>query len=75
MYKPFMDRKDTQEQTLHCFFAEASTVGLKPGRWPRYLSTDLGNKCTLYRHSELKNGQGFIYKQNFGCISLTLFND
>jgi hypothetical protein len=71
----FIDRKDTQEQTLHCFFAEASTVGLKPGQWPKYLKTNLGNGCSLYRHHYLGDEYGYLYKQNFGCISLTLFND
>ena len=75
MTRKFIDRKTVQEQKLHCFFAEASTVGLTPGQWPQYMDTNLGNKCTLYRHSALENEGGFLYKQNFGCISLTLWND
>ncbi len=75
MTRPFIDRKDTQEQKLHCFFAEASTVGLKPGQWPKYMNTNLGNGCALYRFKSLGDERGWNYKQNFGCITLTLWND
>lgn len=62
------------EVDAHKFVADASCLGIAPGAaLPRTIGTDLGN------------GQPFIlqrvtaevaeYRQDFGCITLTIFND
>lgn len=55
------------------FITEASTLGLKPGVVPTRLHTDMGNTrdFILQRYDEEK----FVYEQQWGCISLHVYND
>lgn len=75
MYLTF---NDVAEYEPHKFVAEASTVGLRPGTWPREIQTDLGNKqpLLLARVDESQDGvEGVRYKQQFGCVEVLIIND
>jgi len=55
--------------------AEASTLGVPPGRLPPdRLETDLGNGQLFYRTESPSEGP-WEYKQLFGLLCLTIFND
>ena len=56
----------------------ASDLGLKPGQWWGMIETTLGNGQFLTQeHQEVVDGdlQYIRYKQDLGCITLTIFND
>lgn len=65
--------ENVTEHETHKFCVEASDLGLRPGELPRLIRTTLGN------------GQPFVlegfdesamwYRQVWGCITLTVFND
>jgi hypothetical protein len=60
------------------FSTEASNLRLKPGQWPSFIRTDMGNGLDfLLRHYELRDGEMLWcdYIQANGCITLRVFND
>lgn len=66
-------RDQVTEYEVHKFSAEASSLGLPPGRWPNGIETSLGNGQDL-RMTHLDE-VGAHYRQQLGCITLTIFND
>lgn len=61
------------ETHVHCWVTEASTLGLKPGYWPTYLQTELGNKSPFRLISvDVECGN---YRQDNGILDLVVFND
>lgn len=69
--------KFTQEHVSHedqfKFYADASSLGWKPGYVPRTLETTLGNGQTLQLCNE-GLPKSFHYSQPFGCIRVIIFN-
>lgn len=63
-----------QELEVHQWYADASTLQLPPGQWPAQFETDLGNgQPFVFRHVD---GNGtHVYSQQFGCLTLKVFND
>jgi hypothetical protein len=59
----------------HQYTAFASDLGLRPGEWPPALpvAADFGNGLSLvpihYRAERV------LYKQQFGCVLVAIFND
>lgn len=68
-----LDALGVIEHEPHRFTAEASTLNLPPGNWPRTIKTDLGNGRPFLIEGVLQTGA--IYKQELGCIRLTVWND
>lgn len=71
-------RKQVEEQFVNetgpsQFCAGASDVGLAPGQRPTLILTDLGNGQPLYLLRA--DAHVFRYRQRFGCLTLTIFND
>jgi hypothetical protein len=69
---------------IHSFTAEASSLGLPPGKWPSaFLFAEfLGNGQPFYRtgyHFEGNEQERSLiavdYKQHLGCLTLRVFND
>jgi len=69
----FITLADVTEFAPNEFWADASDLGLPPGTWPETLETDLGNKLKL-RRIALDEGRG-LYRQDFGCVELSIMND
>jgi hypothetical protein len=70
--------KDVTEVEVHQFATEASTLGIKPGEWPDEMPTILGNRLDFaIHHAECRDGDllWVEYRQEFGCITLKVFND
>lgn len=68
------------ERKTHEFVAEASEIGIRPGHgWPKTLETTLGNGqhfVAIEIARDLNKDLCHVkYKQLFGCITLTVFND
>lgn len=67
------------EAEVHRFVAEASTLGLRPGEWPRAIDTDLGNGRPFYATGATRDDEGGLievqYLQELGCITLHVLND
>ena len=58
--------------------AEASTLGLAPGQWPKLIETTIGNgQPFLFIRQNTSDGElvSVRYFQQFGCTALTVFND
>lgn len=74
----FLTKHDLTETGLHSFTAEASDLGLPLNRAPREIETDLGNG-QKFRLSELvvisDEQAAWVYRQDGGCIRLTIYND
>ena len=58
----------------HVFYAEASDLRLPIGKFPRFIGTDMGNKEDFFRVRCEEDGT-VIYRQQFGCLTLRVFND
>jgi hypothetical protein len=72
------DLLDVHEYETHKWSAEASTLGLKPGEWPRTIETTLGNGMVfIAQRQEVRDGDllWVDYFQGNGCISLRIYND
>jgi len=73
-----IDRDNATEQEVHKWYTYASDIGLKPGNFPKYLDTILGNRQLfvfqdyVWQDEELV---GVKYLQAYGCIDLTVYND
>ena len=69
------------ETRFHHFVTEASTLELAPGVAPRTIPTSLGNRqpfvLTGIRKDTLSNEEFVVlkYRQQLGCITLTVFDD
>ena len=68
--------------TIHDYTAEASSLGLPPGKWPSaFLFAEyLGNGQPFYRtgyHFEGADNDlvAVDYKQHLGCLTLRVYND
>lgn len=60
--------------------AEANELGWPPGQWPLELEVPgLGNGNPFIAMKEIKTAShefgGIVYRQRFGCVNLTVFND
>lgn len=69
----FADRSFFEEEHLHFFSTEASTLHWPPGEWPEQVQTNLGNSQPLIRQSLDKHGA--TYTQLAGCITVRIYND
>ena len=66
------------ENMPHDFTAEASSLGIRPGQWPQVIETTLGNRNVfryMFFHKENSDLSYCVYRQDLGCITLTIFND
>jgi hypothetical protein len=69
--------------TTHDYTAEASSLGLPPGKWPcAFYLAEMGNGQPFYRtgyHFEGNEQERDLvavdYKQHLGCLTLRVFND
>lgn len=63
----------------HWFSTDASDLGLRPGQWPEFIRTELGNKHTLVRWTKKLDEEGELlwvtYRQSVGCVLLRIYND
>lgn len=73
-----LDRNQVSEVRLHHFVVEASSLGLKPGEWPRTVQTNIGNgqpfvwTCCGMSEDEVTH---WHYAQICGCTTLDILND
>lgn len=67
--------ENTTELRVHSFIASASDLELPVSirQWPEMLETNLGNGRPFLRSLAAK--YEVHYRQEFGCIQLTIFND
>jgi hypothetical protein len=75
-----ISRDQVHETEPFKFVCEASDVGLPVlvSQWPENIETDIGNGLSLFRDFVLWNKEsidGVRYRQNAGCIQLTIYND
>jgi hypothetical protein len=66
------------EYKPHKFSVEASDIGLRPGEWPRTLTTTLGNGLVLIaQRREVSDGNllWVDYLQSYGYVWLHIYND
>lgn len=77
-----VDRSKLQshmEHRLQSYSAEASELGLPVGEWPQEIVVPgLGNGQPFRPMKVLYAGDefgGLVYRQVFGCLNLTVFND
>jgi hypothetical protein len=66
-------REVATEFECHKFSCFASDLGWRPGEWPRKVDTDLGNGQSLLILG--MTGDGAIYRQALGCITVHVLND
>lgn len=59
----------------HTFHAEASDLRLPPGAWPRLLDTKLGNGRPFVKQQVYSEDGSVMYRQEFGSLTLIVFND
>lgn len=69
-----VSRAQVREFSIFEFFAEASELGFAVGVAPGSLETDLGNGLALVLQ-RVDNHGNLVYRQQSGCINLTIFND
>ena len=65
--------KNAREIEVHKFHADASDLGLPPGSFPEFLDTNLGNGNCFIRSNLFETHT--TYRQELGCITLTVWND
>jgi hypothetical protein len=63
------------EHEPHRFFTEASTLGLGVGVPPRVIPSEVGVGNGQDFEIVKVTGLRFDYRQRFGCLTLTVFND
>ena len=62
------------EDRTHHFVAEASDLGLAPGVVPNVINVSgCGNGQPFFL--QYAGEQAFMYKQQLGCVGLTIYND
>jgi hypothetical protein len=63
----------------HYYTADASDLGLEPGRFPREIPTDMGNRKPFVMVSHMMSDDGQIeavlYRQMHGELELDVIND
>jgi hypothetical protein len=70
-----VSHEQATEYAPHRFSAEASELGLKPGQaYPEFISTEMGNGLDFLPFRIDAQGDR-VYRQNFGCIELTVLDD
>ena len=69
----FVTYDQCTEMESYIFTTEASTLGFPPGQWPVQIDTDMGNALPF--HLSRANADFWTYKQEFGLITLRVFND
>lgn len=73
-----IDRNNAIEHEIHRYIAEASSLGIAPGKWPKKIQTELGNRqAFILTGFEEEDGDviSASYKQALGCILLKILND
>jgi hypothetical protein len=73
-----VDRGNATEHEVHKWRCFASDIGLKPGNFPKYLDTLLGNRQLFVFQNYIWYDEelvGVKYTQANGCIDLVVFND
>lgn len=77
--KPVVKRAQLVEHRICEYVTEASTIGLRPGQWPDELPVeDIGNNMPLLRgkiSSTIEDVEFVLYHQQFGNVSVKVFND
>jgi hypothetical protein len=73
MARVFIKRDQCLEHEVHQFSVEASSLGWPPGEFPNLIETDLGNGERMVLTG--LTGQAATYHQQFGCITLSVWND
>lgn len=70
---------DVSEGELHKYTTEASTLGWKPGEWPKQIDTTLGNCQPFIRKKWLRDQDNdlyaVVYWQAFSAAELHVLND
>lgn len=67
-----------REDRTHQYVVEASSLEWAPGFWPQTIETDYGNGKPFRLAKVLQSDGDFLgalYMQQFGCLTLTVFND
>lgn len=63
-----------QEVEPHNFVTESSTLGLPPEKpYPDKFTVNLGNSLPFVMVSYTVSAA--VYRQEFGCVKITIFND
>jgi len=57
----------------HHYITEASTLQIRPGKFPLQIDTAAGNGQPFV--AVKTNEVGALYRQGNGCLELTVFND
>jgi hypothetical protein len=70
-----IDTSNATESDWMNWAAEASELGFPVGEWPSSIATSIGNKLPFTFDKFTHDGQAAIYKQQFGALVLTVFND
>lgn len=61
------------ETSVHHFTGEASDLGIRPGIVPKMIRVAVGNGRPFLLQ-RVTSGK-FEYSQEFGCVTLTIYND
>lgn len=73
--EPVVDRELLIRKESFQYFAEASTLGFKPGEWPTKFTVapKLGNGMPF---DVVSGGEhDHVYRQEFGVVAITVLND
>jgi len=65
--------QNATETRVHHWTTEASCLGLPVGKFPQQIETDLGNGQPFLCTSV--TAERATYRQNYGCLELTIYND
>lgn len=71
--KTKIESNDVMEVEAHHFITKASNLGWAPGYFPEQVDTELGNGLPFFRTS--LSSECAKYRQQAGCIYLTVYND
>jgi hypothetical protein len=63
------------EMHPHHFFTEASSLRLPVGQFPNRIETNLGNGQPFFLVQKDRDGRAYHYRQEFGNVELTVYND
>ena len=69
-----IDRVRIHESATHEFAAEASDLGWAPGQWPQTVTVPGIGNGQPFNRSKLDE-TGAVYTQQFGCVTLRVWND
>lgn len=68
-----VDHPHLHEIEPHSFSIDASDLGLAPSEWPTFVETNIGNGRRFFLTSA--DITAHYYRQEHGCVSLTIVND